>query len=92
MEALADLEQYLPHESPANQDVERLKAALVEPLMKLMDDPTPEVRAAAYRAFAQFGIGPEGKAAASLLRKALRDENVSIRRHAFEALQRLGEK
>jgi HEAT repeat protein len=91
IDALARLEQYLPHESPASDGMERLKADLVEPLMKLMDHSNPAVRVAAYRAFAQFGIGPEGKAAAPLLRKALRDENVSIRRHAFEALKRVGE-
>jgi HEAT repeat protein len=52
----------------------------------------PQVRRAAYRAFAKFSLGAEGKTAVPLLRGALRDQDLAIRRFAFEALQQQGEK
>ena len=92
IEALSRLENYLPSTSPANAGMEVVKAKLIPPLMELMKHPDPAVRRAAYRAFAKFSLGAEGKAAAPLLRNALRDQDLSIRRFAFEALQQQGEK
>jgi HEAT repeat protein len=92
IEALMQLESYLPDASPVNPGMEMIKAKLVPPLMELMKHADPQVRRAAYRAFARFSLGEEGKSAAPLLRSALRDQDLAIRRFAFEALQQQGEK
>jgi HEAT repeat protein len=92
IEALTQLENYLPDASPVNPGMEMIKARLVPPLIALMKHSDPQVRRAAYRAFAKFSLGAEGKAAAPLLRSALRDQDLAIRRFAFEALQQQGEK
>ena len=91
IEALMQLESYLPDASPVNPGMEMIKVRLVPPLMELMKHADPQVRRAAYRAFAKFSLGSEGKAAAPLLRSALRDQDLAIRRFAFEALQQQGE-
>jgi HEAT repeat protein len=91
IDALSRLESYLPSTSPANAGIEVIKAKLIPPLMELMKHPDPQVRRAAYRAFAKFSFGAAGRAAAPLLRNALRDQDLSIRRFAFEALQQQGE-
>lgn len=90
IEALTRLEGYLPNASPAGPGLEVFKANLVPRLMELMKHTDPQVRRAAYRAFAKFSFGAAGKAAAPQLRNALRDQDLSIRRFAFEALQQVG--
>ena len=70
IEALSQLESYLPNASPVNPGMEVIKARLVPPLMELMKHSDPQVRRAAYRAFAKFSLGAEGKTAAPLLRTA----------------------
>lgn len=85
IDALGRLEQYLPMESPASDGVEQVKHELVKPLMALMEHRNPEVRRAAYRAFAEFSFGKEGIAAMPLLLKALRDPDAAIRSHATKA-------
>jgi HEAT repeat protein len=92
IEALTRLESFLPDKSPASAGLEVFKANLVPRLIELMKHTEPQVRRTAYRAFAEFSFGAEGKAAAPLLRSALRDQDLSVRRYAFEALQRFGEK
>lgn len=92
IDSLSRLEDYLPNASPVNLGMEVIKARLVPPLLELMKHAEPQVRRAAYRAFAKFSLGAEGKAAAPLLRNALRDQDLAIRRFAFEALQQQGEK
>jgi HEAT repeat protein len=92
IEALTQLENYLPDASQVNPGMEMIKARLVPPLIELMKHSDPQVRRAAYRAFAKFSLGAEGQAAAPLLRSALRDQDLAIRRFAFEALQQQGEK
>jgi len=89
IDTLLRLEQHLPGESPSSEGVEFIKGKLVPPLMALMEHPAPEVRAAAYRAFAAFSFGEDGKAALPLLLKALKDPNVSIRRYATKARDEL---
>jgi len=91
IDALIRLEDYLPETSPANPGMAVITARLIPPLLELMKHSQPQVRRAAYRAFAQFSLGAEGKAAEPLLRGALRDQDLAIRRFAFEALQQLGE-
>ncbi len=90
--ALTRLEDHLPAASPAGPGLEVFKANLVPRLMDLMRHADSQVRRAAYRAFARFAFGAGGKAATPLLRSALRDQDLSIRRYAFEALQQQGEK
>lgn len=92
IEALTQLESYLPDASPVNPGMEVIKARLVPKLLELMKHADPQVRRAAYRAFAKFSLGAEGKTAVPLLRGALRDQDLAIRRFAFEALQQQGEK
>jgi HEAT repeat protein len=89
IDTLFRLEQFLPSESPSSEGVEVIKGKLVALLMALMEHPVPEVRAAAYRAFAAFSFGEDGKAALPLLLKALKDPNVSIRRYATKARDEL---
>ena len=91
LEALMRL-GYLPEASLASPCMQAVRASLIPRLLELIKHTDPQVRRAAYRAFAKFSLGPEGKAAVPLLRNALRDEDLSIRRHAFETLQQLGEK
>jgi HEAT repeat protein len=91
IDALTQLENYLPDASPVNPGMKLIKAKLIPPLMELMKHADPQVRRAAYRAFAKFSLGSEGKTAAPLLRSALRDQDLAIRRFAFEALQQQGE-
>lgn len=88
---LTRLEAHLPNASPAGPGLEVFKANLVPRLMDLMKHTDPQVRRAAYRAFAKFAFDAAGQAAAPLLRSALRDQDLSVRRYAFEALQQQGE-
>lgn len=85
--ALTRLEGYLPPASSVGPGLEVFKANLVPRLVELMKHPDPQVRRAAYRAFARFAFGTAGATAAPLLRSALRDPDLSVRRYAFEALQ-----
>lgn len=91
IDTLERLEQYLPEESPSSEGVEQVKRELVKPLMALMGHRSPEVRRAAYRAFAEFSFGKEGMAAMPLLLKALRDPDAAIRSHATKARDALAE-
>ena len=91
IDALTRLEDYLPEAIPPNPGMMVITSRLVSPLMELMQHTEPTVRRAAYRAFARFSFGAEGKAAEPLLRAALRDQDLAIRRFAFEALQQWGE-
>jgi hypothetical protein len=56
-----------------------ITARLIPPLLELMKHSEPQVRRAAYRAFATFSLGAEGRAAEPLLRSALRDQDLAIR-------------
>jgi len=85
IDTLGRLEQHLPAESSTTKGVEQVKHDLVEPLMALMEHKNPEVRRAAYRAFAEFSFGGEGMAAMPLLLKGLRDSDAAIRSHATKA-------
>jgi len=49
-----------------------------------------QVRAAAYRTFASMSFQNEGQPALPLLRRALRDENLAVRRYAALAIRQLG--
>lgn len=91
IDALTRLEDYLPETSPPNPGLTVIMARLIPPLLELMEHASPEVRRAAYRACAKFSWGAEVRAAEPLLRKGLRDQDLAIRRFAFEALQQLGE-
>ena len=89
IEALARLEEYLPERWPASDFMEMIKSKQIEPLRRLMESGEPESRVAAFRIFDQLEFTTVGGEVKQLLRNALRDKNVSIRRYAFEALERL---
>jgi HEAT repeat protein len=91
IDALARLEAYLPSQWPVSEGMELIKSKQIEPLMELMQIGDPKARVAAFRLFDRLQFAAEGSAAIPLLRNALRDNNVSIRRYAFEALERLRE-
>jgi HEAT repeat protein len=91
IDALAQLEAFLPAQWPASDGMEVIKGKQIERLINLMQSTDPETRVAAFRLFDQLEFGSEAAAAIPLLRNALRDKNVSIRRYAFEALERLRE-
>jgi HEAT repeat protein len=55
-----------------------------------MEHRDPAVRAAAFRAFASMSFGPQARAALPLLRRALKDENLAVRRYAAQALRDAG--
>jgi HEAT repeat protein len=90
IDALARLEPYLPDSWPSSEGMETIKAKQIEPLIELMRGTDAQSRLAAFRLFDKLAFGPQAKAAAPLLRNALRDNDISIRRYAFEALERLG--
>jgi hypothetical protein len=56
--------------------------------MELMQRPEGRIRAAAFRAFAEFSFGDEGRVAIPLLREAYKDQNAVVRRSAARALNR----
>lgn len=90
-DALTRMEDYLPETTTPNAGMALIMTRLIPPLLALMEHASPDVRRAAYRAFAKISWGAEARAAEPLLRKALRDQDLAIRRFAFEALQQLGE-
>lgn len=91
MDALARLEDHLPETTSAGSAMAVFKARLTPRLVELMKHADPQVRRAAFRAFAGFSLGADGRAAEPLLRGALRDPDLAIRRYAFEALRQLDE-
>jgi HEAT repeat protein len=89
IEALARLEEYLPEQWPASDFMETIKSRQIEVLTSLMEAGEPKSRVAAFRVFDQLKFTAVSDDTQQLLRNALRDKNVSIRRYAFEALQRV---
>ncbi len=86
IETLVRVEAYLPEEL-ASPHLAALHAALRPRLFAAMEDPDPQVRAAAFRIFARLFFGPDDSRAVALLRRALRDESLAVRRHASQVLR-----
>jgi HEAT repeat protein len=90
LEALVRLEPFLPRESPASAGVEAMKPKLVPPLLELLQQSEPKVRAAACRVLAEFSLGRAPlETAEPQLREALKDSDVAVRRYASKALEQL---
>ena len=90
LDALVRLEPFLPRESPASEGVEVMKQKLVPPLLELLRQPDPKVRAAACRILAEFSLGRALlETAEPQLRDALKDSDVAVRRYASKALEQL---
>jgi HEAT repeat protein len=86
IETLVRLDDYLPPDSNRPQ-LAALHDVLLARLMDRMQHADPQVRAAAFRAFAGLSFGEAGQAALPLLRRALRDENLAVRRYASQSLR-----
>ena len=89
LEALVQMERYLPPDSHNLEGVEWVKRRLVKPLISALEHEDAHVRSAALRAFAALSIGAYGTDAKPLLLRALKDDDVLNRRNAAKALERL---
>jgi len=90
LETLVRTESNLPPPGAANEPIKALKQSLLTRLMEQMQHRDSQVRAAAYRTFASMSFQNEGQPALPLLRRALRDENLAVRRYAALAIRQLG--
>jgi hypothetical protein len=81
--------QHLPPRGESCPGIALIKARLVPMLLELARRSDREPRAAAYRALARLPFGAGLREAESQLRVALRDDDVLVRRYAFEALDQL---
>jgi HEAT repeat protein len=89
IETLIRIEDRLPPAERVSPPLSAFKSRLVAPLVERMSHPQAAVRAAAFRIFAQLAFGQEGNVAIPVLRKALRDENLAVRKYASQALRDL---
>jgi HEAT repeat protein len=89
IETLIRIEDRLPPGERVSPPLAAFKSRLVAPLVERMSHPQAAVRAAAFRIFAQLAFGQEGNVAIPVLRKALRDENLAVRKYASQALRDL---
>jgi HEAT repeat protein len=90
IETLVRVESCLPPSAVSSEPIDALLGALLDRLMQRMRHADPHVRAAAFRAFATMSPGETGQPAMPLLRKALKDENLAVRRYAAQAIRDLG--
>jgi HEAT repeat protein len=88
LDALVRVEHFLPPQSPPGAGVVWAQQRMLPQLMTLMTHTSPQIRAAAYRAFAEFVFDPQGRTAVPLLRDGLKDPDVAVRRFAAKALGR----
>jgi HEAT repeat protein len=89
-ETLVRIEATLPPGGTSNRPLDALKSEILSQLAGPMEHRDPAVRAAAFRAFASMSFGPQATAALPLLRHALKDENLAVRRYAAQALRAAG--
>jgi HEAT repeat protein len=90
LETLVRCETCLPPRGAGSEPLMAVKRALLARLMERMQQPDSQVRAAAHRTFAAMDFAADGQAALPLLRRALRDENLAVRRYADQSLRQLG--
>jgi HEAT repeat protein len=55
-----------------------------------MEHDDPLVRTAAFRLFASMSFDQQGRDVLPLLRRALKDENLAVRRYAAQAIRNVG--
>lgn len=88
---LLHVEQTLPDAELKSDGLAMLKAGCAPPLTELMQSSDRELRAAAFRAFAEYSLVEFAGDVAAILRDGLKDQDVSVRRHASKALRQLQE-
>lgn len=88
-EALVRLEAYLPRQRPLPRNIALVHRRIMDPLNEVLNQRDKQVQRAAVRLFVALEIGPEGRDAAPLLRRALQSEDLATRRYADKALARL---
>jgi HEAT repeat protein len=89
-ETLVRIESHLPPAGVTNEPLEALKDDLLSRLVQQMVHRDPQVRAAVFRAFASMSLADRGRSALPLLRRALKDENLAVRRYAAQAIRDAG--
>jgi HEAT repeat protein len=89
-ETLVRIESHLPPAGVTNEPLEALKDDLLNRLVQQMVHRDPQVRAAVFRAFASMSLADRGRSALPLLRRALKDENLAVRRYAAQAIRDAG--
>jgi HEAT repeat protein len=90
METLVRIEAYLPAADASNESLDALKLGLLDRLVRQMEQDDPVVRTAAFRLFASMSFDQRGREVLPLLRRALKDENLAVRRYAAQALRNVG--
>jgi HEAT repeat protein len=89
MDALVRIEGYLPPPALTSPGIKLIQQKTVDLLKGLIGHRLPAVRAAACRVLAEFPLGAAAEPAVPLVREALKDEDVAVRRYAAKALERL---
>lgn len=84
---LVQIEAFLPPGTVSNESLEALRRNLLNRVVRQMEQDDPAARAVAFRAFASIDFGDQGRSALPLLRRALKDENLAVRRYAAQALR-----
>ena len=86
-QTLVQIEAFLPPDTVSNESLEALRRNLLNRVVRQMEQDDPDTRAVAFRAFASIDFGDQGRSALPLLRRALKDENLAVRRYAAQALR-----
>ncbi len=86
-QTLVQIEAFLPPGTVSNESLDALRRNLLNRVVRQMEQDDPDTRAVAFRAFASIDFGDQGRSALPLLRRALKDENLAVRRYAAQALR-----
>jgi HEAT repeat protein len=89
LDGLVRIENYLPPSALPSAGLAFIQEKIVQPLPGLMQHSSPAVRAAGSRVMAEMPLGAAAPKALPLVREALKDEDVAVRRYAAKALERL---
>jgi HEAT repeat protein len=90
METLVRIEAHLPAAHASSEPLDALKLSLLDRLVRQMEHDDPVVRTAAFRLFASMSFDQQGRDVLPLLRRALKDENLAVRRYAAQAIRNVG--
>ena len=91
-EALVRMESCLPRQTPSSAGVQLIQQRMLTALPELLKHPAPQVRASACRVLAEFAFGTQASLLEPLVREALKDPDVAVRRYAAKALEQLRQK
>ncbi len=89
IDALGQLEAYLPPPSLNSPGLEAAKPRLASAVLVALQHPNRETQAAAIRLLAVYPLGSPAAKAVPYLRTALKDERIDVRRDAAQALRNL---